>query len=82
MGVKKENYHSRNNAKPDGTVKNSRIIQILLTGKTLKDFDLECAKLEDAESATGRGLIIDGLRFREVMKNQKPTKLNFFPDER
>lgn len=71
MGIHKRNYHSRNKPKQNGEIKNSRIVQVQLTGKILKDFDLEVSKFEETESRTARDLIIDGFRHRDLLKNPK-----------
>lgn len=71
MGIHKRNYHSTNKPKKNGQVKYTRIVQAYLTGKILKDFDLEVAKFEETESKTIRDLIVDGLRYRDILKNPK-----------
>jgi len=64
----------------DSRAKNkfSRVIQVVLSGKKLKDFDAERVREEDTESSTARDLIIDGLKFRKNERESREKRPEFF----
>lgn len=49
----------------------SRVIQTVLSGRKLKEFDAEKIREEDSESGTAAGLIDDGLKYRYELRNKR-----------